>query len=142
MLGGKIRLLPKRALGLAHAVALDNPLFRWLIPRMGAIPAEPEVAYEALEEGFFASGLSGRGEGVVSPLYRAKKNRFFSAQRLYPARFESEGTDGSDCQHWCARELRDFESWGKTRRELRLKRSSVFMAFPSRFGEFSSCGVW
>src|ERR1700759_1105636 len=42
----------RRALGLAHSVALNNPFFRWIIPRIGAIPADPEVAYEALERDY------------------------------------------------------------------------------------------
>jgi 1-acyl-sn-glycerol-3-phosphate acyltransferase len=42
----------RRALGLAHQIALDNPFFRWLIPRLGAIPADPGIAYEALQKGY------------------------------------------------------------------------------------------
>lgn len=42
----------KRALGLAHGLALDNPLFRWIMPRIGAIPADPEVAAEAFERDY------------------------------------------------------------------------------------------
>ena len=40
------------ALGLAHGVALNNPFFRWIIPRIGAIPAEPDLAYEAMARGY------------------------------------------------------------------------------------------
>jgi len=42
----------RRALGLAHSVALNNPFFRWLLPRIGAIPANPQVAEEAIEKGY------------------------------------------------------------------------------------------
>lgn len=42
----------RRALGLAHSVALNNPFFRWIIPRLGAIPANPELALEALERDY------------------------------------------------------------------------------------------
>src|ERR1035437_8034039 len=38
----------RRALGLAHGVALNNPFFRWICPRIGAIPADPDVANEAM----------------------------------------------------------------------------------------------
>jgi len=40
------------ALGLAHAVSLNNPFFNWIVPRIGAIPADPEVAFEAMERGY------------------------------------------------------------------------------------------
>lgn len=42
----------RRALGLAHSVALDNPFFRWIIPRIGAIPADPEIALEAMRRDY------------------------------------------------------------------------------------------
>src|SRR4051794_39814324 len=35
----------RRALGVAHGIALKNPLFRWIIPKLGAIPAHPDLAY-------------------------------------------------------------------------------------------------
>jgi 1-acyl-sn-glycerol-3-phosphate acyltransferase len=33
----------RRVLGLAHSIAVDNPLFQWLIPKIGGIPASPEI---------------------------------------------------------------------------------------------------
>ncbi len=42
----------RRAVGLAHSIALDNPLFRWLLPKIGAIPADPDIANEALEKDY------------------------------------------------------------------------------------------
>ena len=42
----------RRALGLAHSIALNNPFFRWIIPRIGAIPAEPALAEEAISKGY------------------------------------------------------------------------------------------
>lgn len=42
----------RRAVGLAHAVALKNPFFRWLVLRLGAIPADPEIALEALRRDY------------------------------------------------------------------------------------------
>src|SRR5258708_6853544 len=42
----------RHALGLAHGIVLDNPVFEWLLPRLGAIPANPEIADEALRRKF------------------------------------------------------------------------------------------
>ncbi|MEW6058176.1 MAG: lysophospholipid acyltransferase family protein [Bdellovibrionota bacterium] len=42
----------RKALGLAHGIVLHNPFFKWLLPRMGAIPADPEIADEAMRRGF------------------------------------------------------------------------------------------
>lgn len=42
----------RKAVGLAHGIALNNPFFRWLIPKLGAIPADPEVAYQALQNNY------------------------------------------------------------------------------------------
>src|SRR3989338_7443780 len=32
----------RKVLGLAHGIALTNPLFRWITVKIGAIPADPE----------------------------------------------------------------------------------------------------
>ncbi|MGE0615502.1 MAG: 1-acyl-sn-glycerol-3-phosphate acyltransferase [Bacteriovoracia bacterium] len=42
----------RRGVGLAHGIALNNPLFAWLCPRIGAIPADPDVAEEALKRDY------------------------------------------------------------------------------------------
>ena len=42
----------RQALGLAHGVALNNPFFKWLIPKIGAIPASPEYADAAFRKGY------------------------------------------------------------------------------------------
>lgn len=62
----------RRALGLAHSIALNNPFFRWLIPRLGAIPADPEVALEALSRGYSLLVYPG-GEKEAFRTYRARK---------------------------------------------------------------------
>jgi 1-acyl-sn-glycerol-3-phosphate acyltransferase len=62
----------KRALGLAHAVALDNPVFSWLLPRLGAIPAHPEIALEAVKRGFSLMVYPG-GEKEAFRAYSARK---------------------------------------------------------------------
>ncbi len=41
----------KRAFGLAHGIALHNPFFKWIISRIGAIPASPAYADAALGMG-------------------------------------------------------------------------------------------
>lgn len=42
----------RRALGLAHDIVIKNPFFRWLLTPMGAVPARPDIADEALHKGY------------------------------------------------------------------------------------------
>ncbi|MGZ3709318.1 MAG: lysophospholipid acyltransferase family protein, partial [Bdellovibrionota bacterium] len=67
----------RRALGLAHSVALSNPFFRWLIPRIGAIPADPEVALEALERDYTLLVYPGGEKESFRPYKDRKKVDFF-----------------------------------------------------------------
>ena len=67
----------RRALGLAHAIALDNPVFRWLIPKLGAIPASPELALEALERDFSLLVYPGGEKEAFRPYKERKKVDFF-----------------------------------------------------------------
>jgi 1-acyl-sn-glycerol-3-phosphate acyltransferase len=67
----------RRALGLAHSVALNNPFFRWLIPRIGAIPADPEVAYEALERDYSLLVYPGGEKESFRPFKDRKKVDFY-----------------------------------------------------------------
>jgi 1-acyl-sn-glycerol-3-phosphate acyltransferase len=67
----------KRALGLAHSVALDNPFFRWLLPRIGAIPADPDVAYEAMERDFSLLVYPGGEKESFRPYTERKKIDFY-----------------------------------------------------------------
>lgn len=67
----------RRALGLAHAVALDNPIFRWLIPKLGAIPASPELACEALERGYSLLVYPGGEKESFRPFSDRKKVDFY-----------------------------------------------------------------
>lgn len=62
----------KRALGLAHAIAVDNPLFKWLIPKLGGIPARPDIAEEALNHGYSLLVFPG-GEKEAFRSYRERK---------------------------------------------------------------------
>jgi len=51
----------KKAVGLAHDLAVHHPLLSWLLPRMGAIPAHPEMGMEAFKRAYsvlvFPGGL-------------------------------------------------------------------------------------
>jgi 1-acyl-sn-glycerol-3-phosphate acyltransferase len=67
----------RRALGLAHNVALNNPIFRWLIPRIGAIPADPELAQEALERGYSLLVYPGGEKEAFRPFTQRKKIDFY-----------------------------------------------------------------
>jgi 1-acyl-sn-glycerol-3-phosphate acyltransferase len=70
----------RRALGLAHSIALNNPLFRWLTPRIGAIPADPEVALEAIERGYSVMVYPG-GEKESFRAYKARKRVEFYGRK-------------------------------------------------------------
>lgn len=67
----------RRALGLAHAIALDNPIFRWLIPKLGAIPASPELAAEALDRGYSLLVYPGGEKESFRPFSERKKIDFY-----------------------------------------------------------------
>jgi 1-acyl-sn-glycerol-3-phosphate acyltransferase len=67
----------KPAVGLAHSVALENPFFRWLIPRIGAIPADPEIAEEALAKGFSLLAYPGGEKESFRPFTERKKIDFY-----------------------------------------------------------------
>lgn len=67
----------RRALGLAHNIALNNPFFRWLIPRLGAIPADPDIAYEALHRGYSLLVYPGGLKESFRPYKERKQVNFF-----------------------------------------------------------------
>lgn len=67
----------RRALGLAHSLVLDNPAFRWLLPRIGAIPADPEVAYEALQRDYSLLVYPGGEKESFRPYSERKKVDFY-----------------------------------------------------------------
>jgi 1-acyl-sn-glycerol-3-phosphate acyltransferase len=69
--------LTRRALGLAHGVALNNPFFRWIIPRLGAIPADPEVAFEAFERGYSLLAYPGGEKESFRPFTERKRVDFY-----------------------------------------------------------------
>jgi 1-acyl-sn-glycerol-3-phosphate acyltransferase len=67
----------RRALGLAHAIALDNPFFRWIIPRLGAIPADPDLARDALERGYSLLVYPGGEKESFRPYKQRKEIDFY-----------------------------------------------------------------
>lgn len=67
----------RRALGLAHGVALHNPFFRWLLPRIGAIPADPDTAYEALARDYSLLVYPGGEKESFRPYTERKKVDFY-----------------------------------------------------------------
>jgi 1-acyl-sn-glycerol-3-phosphate acyltransferase len=67
----------KRALGLAHAIAIDNPFIRWLLPRIGAIPADPAIAKEALERGYSLLAYPGGEKEAFRPSRERKQIQFY-----------------------------------------------------------------
>lgn len=67
----------RRALGLAHSVALNNPFFKWLIPRIGAVPADPEIALEALKRDYSLLVYPGGEKESFRPYKDRKKVDFY-----------------------------------------------------------------
>lgn len=67
----------RRALGLAHNIALDNPFFKWLIPRIGAIPANPEIALEALNRDYSLLVYPGGEKESFRSYFDRKKVDFY-----------------------------------------------------------------
>ena len=67
----------RRALALAHGVALNNPFFRWICPRIGAIPAEPQIADEAFERGYSLLVYPGGEKEAFRPSTERKKIDFY-----------------------------------------------------------------
>jgi 1-acyl-sn-glycerol-3-phosphate acyltransferase len=69
--------ITRRALGLAHSVAINNPFFRWIIPRIGAIPAEPEIALEALSRDYSLLVYPGGEKESFRPFTERKQVNFY-----------------------------------------------------------------
>ena len=67
----------RRALGLTHGIALNNPFFRWICPRIGAIPADPEVAAEAMERGFSLLCYPGGEKEAFRPFTQNQRVDFY-----------------------------------------------------------------
>jgi 1-acyl-sn-glycerol-3-phosphate acyltransferase len=67
----------RRALGLAHGIALNNPFFRWILPRLGAIPAEPELAMDAMKQGYSLLVYPGGEKESFRPFKERKKVDFY-----------------------------------------------------------------
>ena len=61
----------RRVLGLALTLAIDHPWVRWLLPRMGAIPARPDIAGAAVKRGYNLLVYPGGEKEAFRP-YREK----------------------------------------------------------------------
>ncbi len=72
--------LSRRALGLAHGIAVDNFFFRWLCPKIGAIPADPQVADEAMSRGYSLLVYPG-GEKEAFRTYKDRKKMDFFGRK-------------------------------------------------------------
>lgn len=67
----------RSALGLAHGIALKNPLFSWIIPKLGAIPAHPDLALEALQNHYSLMVYPGGEKEAFRPFFERKKVDFY-----------------------------------------------------------------
>ncbi len=65
------------AFGLTHKLALRHPLSSWLMPRIGAIPADPDLAYDALSRGYSLLAYPGGLKESFRPYRERKKVDFF-----------------------------------------------------------------
>lgn len=67
----------KKALGLAHGIATDNPLFSWICPKIGAMPAQPDLALRALDHGYSLMVYPGGEKEAFRPYKERRKVDFF-----------------------------------------------------------------
>lgn len=67
----------RKAFGLAHAVALNNPFFNWITPKIGAIPASPAYADEALHRGHSLLVFPGGEKECFRPYAERAKVDFY-----------------------------------------------------------------
>lgn len=67
----------RRAVGLAHSIALKNPFFRWILPRLGAIPANPEIAMEAFKRNYSLLVYPGGEKEAFRSYFERKKVDFY-----------------------------------------------------------------
>ena len=67
----------RKVAGLAHGIVLSNPLFRWALPRMGAMPADPEIADEAFRREFSLLVYPGGEKESMRPFSERAKVDFF-----------------------------------------------------------------
>lgn len=67
----------RRALGLAHNIAVNNPAFRWILTRIGAIPGDPELAEEAFARDYSLMVYPGGEKEAFRPYRDRKKVEFF-----------------------------------------------------------------
>lgn len=67
----------RKAVALAHDIALKNPAFKWIIPKLGAVPANPEVAHAAFSQGFNVLVYPGGEKEAFRPYRDKNKVEFY-----------------------------------------------------------------
>jgi len=67
----------KRAVGLAHDIVARNALFSWLLPKLGAVPAHPEVAFTALQKDYSLLVFPGGLKEAYRPYKEKTKINFY-----------------------------------------------------------------
>jgi len=67
----------RKALGLAHNIVVKNPFFTWLLKPLGAIPADPEIADEALRRNFSLLVYPGGEKEAFRPYSERARIDFF-----------------------------------------------------------------
>lgn len=67
----------RHALGLAHDIVIKNPFFRWLLTPMGAVPARPDIADQALQDGYSLLVYPGGEKECFRPYSERAKVDFY-----------------------------------------------------------------
>ena len=69
--------LTRKARALAHEIVFSNILFNWIIPKLGGIPARPDLAHYALQEGYSLLVFPGGEKEAFRPFLERKQIHFF-----------------------------------------------------------------
>ena len=80
----------RKALGLAHSVALNNPFFKWIIPRIGAVPADPDIALEAVKRDYSLLVYPGGEKESFRPFSERKKVDFYQRKGFIKLALKAE----------------------------------------------------
>ena len=67
----------RRVLGLAHGLILSSPFFSAILPKIGAIPASPELAMEAFENDYSLLVYPGGEKECFRPYKERKQVNFY-----------------------------------------------------------------
>ena len=67
----------QKALGLAHEMVFKSPFLKWMMPKLGAVRAHPEIAAQALDEGYSLLVYPGGEKESFRPYKERKKIDFY-----------------------------------------------------------------